>query len=165
MKGRSIRPSAASSGASRRTAARRSTYLYTSFDHDQLIGYYRAADVALVTPLRDGMNLVAKEYVAAQSGGNGVLVLSEFAGAARELTDAILVNPWDPDAISRAIEAAVTMPIEERRERLAKLVERVSSCDAQWWATAFLTLLARPGPATTSWRPVGFGRGRAAASH
>jgi trehalose 6-phosphate synthase len=139
------------------------TYLYTSFDHDQLLGYYRAADVALVTPLRDGMNLVAKEYVAAQAGGNGVLVLSEFAGAARELTDAILVNPWDPDAIARAIEAAVTMPIEERRERLARLLERVTSCDAHWWATAFLTLLARPGPATLSWRPAGSAHGRLAA--
>jgi trehalose-6-phosphate synthase len=109
------------------------------------------------------MNLVAKEYVAAQAGGNGVLVLSEFAGAARELTDAILVNPWDPDAIARAIEAAVTMPIEERRERLARLLERVTSCDAHWWATAFLTLLARPGPATLSWRPAGSAHGRLAA--
>jgi hypothetical protein len=71
-------------------------YLYDSFDHEHLAAYYLAADVALVTPLRDGMNLVAKEYVAAQAGSDGVLVLSEFAGAAHELIEAVQVNPYEP---------------------------------------------------------------------
>src|SRR5262249_13989893 len=74
-------------------------YHYTSFDHERLAAWYRAADVALVTPLRDGMNLVAKEYVACHPEGDGVLVLSEFAGASRELAEALLVNPYEPENI------------------------------------------------------------------
>jgi len=117
-------------------------YLYTSFDHEQLAAYYRAADVALVTPLRDGMNLVAKEYVAAQSGGDGVLVLSEFAGAARELREAILVNPYEADAVAHGIATALTMPANERRARMAALLERVRTHDVGWWTSAFLLLLS-----------------------
>jgi alpha,alpha-trehalose-phosphate synthase [UDP-forming] len=126
------------------TASGRSplVYLYTSFDHEQLAAYYRAADVALVTPLRDGMNLVAKEYVAAQAGGDGVLVLSEFAGAACELREAILVNPYEPDLVAQAIATAVVMPLDERRSRMAALLERVRTHDVHWWTSAFLLLLS-----------------------
>jgi trehalose 6-phosphate synthase len=117
-------------------------YLYTAFDHEQLAAYYLAADVALVTPLRDGMNLVAKEYVACQHDGAGVLVLSEFAGAARELTGALLVNPWDADAVRRQLAAAVTMPIPERRRRMRSLARKVAEHDVGWWTETFLRLLA-----------------------
>jgi len=117
-------------------------YLYTSFDHEQLAAYYRAADVALVTPLRDGMNLVAKEYVAAQNGGDGVLVLSEFAGAAHELIEAVQVNPWEPDAVAHGIATALTMPVDERRRRMSALLERVRVHDVHWWTQAFLLLLS-----------------------
>src|SRR5262249_35381140 len=79
-------------------------YYYMSFDHERLAAWYRAADVALVTPLRDGMNLVAKEYVACHPEGDGVLVLSEFAGASHDLPEALLVNPYEPDTIARRIE-------------------------------------------------------------
>ncbi len=117
-------------------------YLYTAFDHEQLAAYYRAADVALVTPLRDGMNLVAKEYVAAQAGADGVLVLSEFAGAARELKESVVVNPYEPDAIAHGITTALSLPVEERRARMAALLERVRTHDVHWWTSAFLSLLS-----------------------
>jgi trehalose-6-phosphate synthase len=120
-------------------------YLYTAFDHEQLAAYYRAADVALVTPLRDGMNLVAKEYVAAQAGGDGVLVLSEFAGAACELREAILVNPYEPDAVALGIATALGLPAAERRSRMAALLERVRTHDVHWWTSAFLLLLSGHG--------------------
>ncbi|MGB7880776.1 MAG: trehalose-6-phosphate synthase, partial [Ilumatobacteraceae bacterium] len=93
-------------------------YLYQSLPFDELIALYRAGDVMLVTPFRDGMNLVAKEYAAAHIDGDGVLVLSEFAGAADELTDAVLVNPHDDDALQQAIMTAVEMHRHERRERM-----------------------------------------------
>jgi alpha,alpha-trehalose-phosphate synthase [UDP-forming] len=126
------------------TASGRSplVYLYTSFDHEQLAAYYRAADVALVTPLRDGMNLVAKEYVAAQAGGDGVLLLSEFAGAASELQEAVLVNPYEADGVAAAIATALALPADERRARMAALLERVSERDVHWWTRAFLQLLS-----------------------
>jgi trehalose 6-phosphate synthase/phosphatase len=126
------------------TASGRSplVYLYTSFDHEQLAAYYRAADVALVTPLRDGMNLVAKEYVAAHAGGEGVLVLSEFAGAARDLREAVLVNPYEPDAVAHGISTALALPLEERRARMAALLARVRARDVHWWTAAFLLLLS-----------------------
>ncbi len=116
-------------------------YHYTGFDHEQLAAWYRAADVALVTPLRDGMNLVAKEYVACHPEGDGVLVLSEFAGAARELTEAVLVNPYEPETIGRSIETAVQMGPEERRIRMHALVRKVTTHDIRWWTTRFLDLI------------------------
>jgi trehalose-6-phosphate synthase len=126
------------------TASGRSplVYLYDSFDHEQLGAYYRAADVALVTPLRDGMNLVAKEYVAAQAGGDGVLVLSEFAGASHELKEAVLVNPYEPDAVAHGIATALSLPVEERRARMAALLDRVRTRDVHWWTSSFLQLLS-----------------------
>ena len=117
-------------------------YHYDSFDHEQLAAYYRAADVALVTPLRDGMNLVAKEYVAAQAGSDGVLVLSEFAGAAHELIEAVQVNPYEPDAVAHGIATALTMPTDERCRRMLALLERVRVHDVHWWTQAFLLLLS-----------------------
>jgi trehalose 6-phosphate synthase/phosphatase len=126
------------------TASGRSplVYLYDSFDHEQLAAYYRAADVALVTPLRDGMNLVAKEYVASQAGGDGVLVLSEFAGASSELREAVLLNPYEPGLVAQGIATALELPAEERRARMAALLQRVRTHDVHWWTSAFLLLLS-----------------------
>ncbi len=121
-------------------------YQYTALDHEQLTAYYLAADVALVTPLRDGMNLVAKEYVACHHD-DGVLVLSEFAGAARDLREAISVNPYEPEAIRRRIELAVSLSPEERRRRMRGLVRRVSTRDIGWWTRTFLELLVSGKPA------------------
>ncbi len=101
-------------------------YVNRTYSRGVLAGLYRAARVGLVTPLRDGMNLVAKEYVAAQDPAEpGVLVLSRFAGAAAELTAALLVNPYDPEAVSTSIAHALAMPLEERRERHAALYRTV----------------------------------------
>src|SRR3546814_3471705 len=101
-------------------------YVNRNYAHPTLTGFYRLARVGLVTPLRDGMNLVAKEFVAAQDGDDpGVLVLSSFAGAARELTHALLVNPYDLDGVADAIAQAVAMPLEERRERWQAMMGRL----------------------------------------
>ena len=100
----------------------------------------------LVTPLRDGMNLVAKEYVTTRLDGDGVLVLSEFAGAADELTDAVLVNPHDEKALREAIVTAVEMHRHERRARMARLREVVRSSDVQGWAERFLADLTASAP-------------------
>lgn len=120
-------------------------YLYRGVDQNRLTAYYAAADVALVTPLRDGMNLVAKEFVACHAPTEtGTLVLSEFAGAARGMSEAVLVNPYDPEDIARAIETAVNMPHHERGERMQALARRVRTHDIHWWTDAFLTILADP---------------------
>jgi trehalose 6-phosphate synthase len=111
-----------------------------------LAGFYRIARVALVTPLRDGMNLVAKEFVAAQDGDNpGVLILSEFAGAAVELGAALLVNPHDPDAIADALHRALTMTLEERKARHDALLEAVRPTTAATYCSRFLSLLSCRG--------------------
>ena len=116
-------------------------YLYRTLDYEELIALYRAGDVMLVTPFRDGMNLVAKEYCAAHIDGDGVLVLSEFAGAADELTDAVLVNPHDDLALQRAIKTGVEMHRHERRERMAALRTQIRKSDLQGWADRFLAAL------------------------
>src|SRR3546814_7480384 len=91
-------------------------YLNRSFTRNQLAGFYRVARVGLVTPLRDGMNLVAKEYVAAQDGADpGVLVLSRFAGAAAEMSGAVIVNPYDTEGLAEGLDRAMPMPLEDRR--------------------------------------------------
>jgi len=115
-----------------------------------LSGIYRAADVALVTPLREGMNLVAKEYVAAQDAENpGVLVLSQFAGATAELTGALIVNPHDSEAVAAALKRALEMPLAERRERHGPMLKHLLVHDVEHWAESFLSALAetrqRPG--------------------
>jgi len=118
-------------------------YLYRSLPFETLCGMYGAADVALVTPLRDGMNLIAKEYLAAHDGGTGVLVLSEMAGAARELTEAIQVNPFDRDQMVEALHEALTIADDEIRERNALMQRRLSRYTVTKWAEEFLGGLER----------------------
>ena len=117
-------------------------YVNKGYPRGQLAGMYRAARVALVTPLRDGMNLVAKEYVAAQDENDpGVLILSRFAGAAEQLTDAILVNPHSPEEVSDAIATALAMPIEERITRWRALMDNIEQQDVFWWRRRFTDML------------------------
>ena len=117
-------------------------YVNRTYSHSTLAGLYRAARVGLVTPLRDGMNLVAKEYVASQNPADpGVLILSRFAGAAHECREALLVNPYDPDSVAAAIGQALSMPLAERRERHDALFRVLSHNDIQHWADRFLAAL------------------------
>ena len=119
-------------------------YVNRAYGHATLAGLYRAAHVGLVTPLRDGMNLVAKEYVASQNPDDpGVLILSRFAGAAHECKEALLVNPYDPDSVAVAIGHALSMPLAERRERHQALLRVLSQNDIQHWAERFLSALRR----------------------
>lgn len=122
-------------------------YLHQDVDFDDLMAMYRAADVMLVTPFRDGMNLVAKEYVATRYDFTGTLVLSEFAGAADELSDALIVNPYDINALKNAIVKAVSMAPPEARERMERMRTAVKRNDAVGWAHGFLDdLAATPHP-------------------
>ncbi|MFO7855281.1 MAG: trehalose-6-phosphate synthase [Paracoccaceae bacterium] len=117
-------------------------YLARGYPRTTLAGLFRLARVGLVTPLRDGMNLVAKEYVAAQDPENpGVLVLSEFAGAAEQLAEALLVNPHDINGVAAAIRRALDMPLEERKERWAALNAVVHRDDVVSWREGFLAAL------------------------
>ena len=117
-------------------------YVNTGYRQDELAGIYRAAAVGLVTPLRDGMNLVAKEYVAAQDPDDpGVLILSRFAGAAAQMKDAILVNPYDREDCAEAIRRALTMDRAERVLRWRKLMEGVETEDLKAWWQGFLARL------------------------
>lgn len=118
-------------------------YVTRSFGQNVLAGIYRMAEVALVTPLRDGMNLVAKEYVAAQNPVDpGVLILSRFAGAALELAEgALLVNPYDPDDISAAITQAIDMPLNERRERYQRMYQCLEVHTVFDWCQMYLSAL------------------------
>jgi trehalose 6-phosphate synthase len=125
-------------------------YLNKGFSQLTLSGFYRTAHVGLVTPLHDGMNLVAKEYVAAQNPFDpGVLVLSSFAGAAKELDAALLVNPHDIDGMARQIATALTMSVEERRDRWQSMMTKLRRASVQNWFADFLHTLAevRRGPA------------------
>jgi alpha,alpha-trehalose-phosphate synthase [UDP-forming] len=124
-------------------------YLHRSVDLDELIALYLAADVMLVTPLRDGMNLVAKEYVASRVNDTGALVLSEFAGAARELDGAILVNPHDLDGIKGAVRDVLDLAPGEARARMRRLRSVVGRRDVHAWARDFLATLAGTAPART----------------
>jgi trehalose 6-phosphate synthase len=123
------------------------SYLYRAYDQQTLAGFYRMADVCLVSPLRDGMNLVAKEYVASQSGDPGVLVLSRFCGAADDLKEAIVVNPYDLDGTARALKLALEMPQAERKSRWISLMERVRLNSAKAWRDQFLADLIEKEPA------------------
>jgi trehalose 6-phosphate synthase len=106
---------------------------------EELLAYYRFADVGLVTPLKDGMNLVAKEYCACNLAEKGVLILSEFAGAAAELQrGALLVNPFDREGVADAIYRAIHMPESERRERMGKLRRTIRQHDIAWWLNCSL---------------------------
>ena len=132
---------------------------YVNRNHSRaaLAGLYRSARAALVTPLRDGMNLVAKEYVACQDPEDpGVLVLSRFAGAAIECSAALLVNPYDPESVGNAIGQALSMPLDERRSRNNALFQVLMGNDAESWGERFLTALTRQQklPNRLSWMKV-----------
>jgi len=120
-------------------------YIHKSLPFDELLVLYRAADVLLVTPFQDGMNLVAKEYVAARVDDTGALVLSEFAGAAEELADAFLVNPYDTEGLKDQIEAAVSMDCDEQKAHMTAMRDVVARNDLAAWAKAFLALLSIHG--------------------
>ncbi len=113
-------------------------YLHRSFSPQELLVYYRAADIALVTPLRDGLNLVAKEFVAARIHEDGVLILSEFAGAAYQLPEALLTNPYSPAEMAASLEAALQMPKDEQRRHMSAMRQRLKEQDIVWWANEFL---------------------------
>jgi trehalose 6-phosphate synthase len=117
-------------------------YLNRTYSRSALAGLYRSARAALVTPLRDGMNLVAKEYVAAQDPNDpGVLILSRFAGAAAECQQALLVNPYDPESVAAAIARALNMPLTERRERHSAMLATLARNGSTVWSTRFLESL------------------------
>ncbi len=114
-------------------------YLYKSLSRRDLLAYYRLAEIALVTPLKDGMNLVCKEYCACNLEGNGVLILSEFAGAAAQLKNgAVLVNPYDEEGVSEAIYNSFCMDVEERKRRMLKMRNQIRRRDIFWWVNTFL---------------------------
>jgi trehalose 6-phosphate synthase len=121
-------------------------YLHRPVPREELVAFFVASDVMLVTPLRDGMNLVAKEYVACRSDLGGALVLSEFTGAAAELRQAYLVNPHDLEGVKDAIEAALNQPVEEGRRRMRALRRQVLAHDVDRWARSFLEALAEANP-------------------
>nr|WP_275889551.1 bifunctional alpha,alpha-trehalose-phosphate synthase (UDP-forming)/trehalose-phosphatase [Nakamurella flavida] len=116
-------------------------YLHQSLPREELAAFYVAADVMTVTPLRDGMNLVAKEYVACRVDGGGVLLLSEFTGAARELRTALLVNPYDTDGVKEGLRTSLTMPTVDARRRMRAMRRQVLTHDVDRWAAAFLSEL------------------------
>jgi trehalose 6-phosphate synthase len=126
-------------------------YVNRGYSHAELFGFYRACKIGLVTPLRDGMNLVAKEYVAAQHPKDpGVLILSRFAGAAQQLAvgedeGALLVNPYSPDDLSHAIRVALEMPLDERKARYQAMIDTIREDNVQTWARNFCDDLAKVG--------------------
>lgn len=109
-------------------------YQYTSLSFTQMVALYKASDVALITPLRDGMNLVAKEYIASRGGGKGVLILSEMAGAAKELSESVLINPFDTEEIASGIYSALTLPQNEQERRNKIMLGRLKQYDIFRWA-------------------------------
>ena len=124
-------------------------YFYRSMPFDDLIDLYTASDVALITPVRDGMNLVAKEYVATRIGGNGVLILSEMAGASKELQEALLVNPNNFEQVADSLKSALDMPLEEQKSRLDSLQKRIARYNVERWAAAFMSSLIATKTLTT----------------
>jgi trehalose-6-phosphate synthase len=128
----------------RRIEATEAGYIHRATPRRRLPGIYRSSRICLVTPLRDGMNLVAKEYVAAQDADDpGVLILSQFAGAAEEMDQALIVNPYNIEETADIIRAALEMSDEERRRRHAALIATLRRNDASTWCSAFLARLAR----------------------
>ncbi|WP_316309920.1 trehalose-6-phosphate synthase, partial [Clavibacter michiganensis] len=120
-------------------------YLHQGFPREEMVAMYLAADVMLVTALRDGMNLVAKEYVATRADNRGVLVLSEFTGAADELRQALRVNPHDIEGLKDAIVDAIEMPRAEQGKRMRALRKRVLENDVTVWSQSFLRALENAG--------------------
>jgi len=117
-------------------------YQYTHLQFEELMALYTACDLALITPLRDGMNLVSKEFVASRQDKKGVLVLSELAGAAKELTDALTINPNDTEGIAAKIKEGLTMSVEEQQSRMMVMRKRIEQYDVNAWAEDFMTQLA-----------------------
>jgi trehalose 6-phosphate synthase/phosphatase len=143
-------------------------YIRRGISRAELVALYAVADVAWVSPLRDGMNLVSKEYVACQVRGDGVLILSEFAGAAEEMGEAVIVNPNDEERTGRTVAAALRMPIEERRRRMATLRERVHRNDVFAWSEGFLGALSKAAGSrgdSLSERPPGLDTARVVAAY
>lgn len=116
-------------------------YYYRAMDFNELIDLYMTSDVAMITPVRDGMNLVAKEFVATRVSGDGVLILSEMAGASKELHEAVLVNPFDLNAMANAVHNAIVMPLEEQKKRNISMRKRLSRYTVTHWAKEFMTAL------------------------
>lgn len=108
-------------------------YIFRSLSRDELVAHYLAADLAMVTPLRDGLNLVAKEYVISKVDAEGVLLLSHLAGSAEQLSEALMVNPYHPGGVAERIIQGITMPGEEKRRRLAAMQKGIREQDGQWW--------------------------------
>ncbi|MCC0026123.1 MAG: trehalose-6-phosphate synthase [Zhengella sp.] len=131
-------------------------YIHRAVARDRLAAIFRGSEIGLITPLRDGMNLVAKEYVAAQDPGDpGVLVLSRFAGAAEEMEEALLVNPHDTDEMARRLHQAIAMPRAERCARHEALMARISARSVDDWAADFLAVLQKGGDASQGRHPGG----------
>ncbi len=128
-------------------------YLFRGLSPKEIAALYRAADVLIVTPIRDGMNLVAKEFIASRTDGDGVLVLSEFTGAAAELAEALLVNPYDLEGTADTLCRALQMPEQERRLRMAALRTRVESYDVHRWSREFLDRLGSDAGPPHALRP------------
>jgi trehalose 6-phosphate synthase/phosphatase len=118
-------------------------YIYRSLPFHSLVALYRISDVAMITPLRDGMNLIAKEYIATKTDGKGVLILSEMAGAVEELREAIIVNPNSMDEIAEALKEALSMPEDEQNRRNRIMQERLSTYDIKVWANDFVNSLSQ----------------------
>ena len=116
-------------------------YQYTHLEFEDLIAFYTLCDVALITPLRDGMNLVAKEFVVSRQDKRGVLILSEMAGAAKELADAITINPNDQNGLAEKIKEALDMPVDEQEKRISIMQKRIEQYDVNIWAEDFLSQL------------------------
>ena len=116
-------------------------YYYRAMDFDDLVDLYMTSDIAMITPVRDGMNLVAKEFVATRVMGNGVLILSEMAGASKELYESILVNPFDLNQMSDALLTAIQMPEEEQQKRNLRMQKRLQRYSVEYWANEFMKAL------------------------
>ncbi len=117
-------------------------YFYRSFPVEELSALYFRADICLVTPMRDGMNLVCKEYIASRLNDDGVLILSEMAGASKELVDALIVNPNNIGSITNAIQDALNMPVEEQNRRMKMMKDIVTKFNISHWVKLFMNRLA-----------------------
>lgn len=123
-------------------------FFFRSFSFEEVLAYYAISDIAWITPLRDGLNLVAKEYIAVQGQNpesDGVLVLSEFAGASVELPHAILTNPYDNDSMKSSLLRAISMNKQERQIRMKRLYDNVSHHNIGYWADEFMEELKKAG--------------------
>jgi trehalose 6-phosphate synthase len=116
-------------------------YFKRQFTHEEISPYYQLADLCIVSPLHDGMNLVAKEFIAAKNDLSGILLLSRFAGASRELTDAVPINPYAIEEFAESIKDAIEMPTEEKRRRMMRMREIVGRNNVYFWAASIITEL------------------------